>query len=120
VTPEKLGHFRYGSSQVNLIVDNIEPQTLAAKGFDDDGVPCQQWEILREDLFMGHCTNREVATTIGDTRSWGSNRGESWASVQMIRIANIGLAPGEATLDQLLREIKRGIYIEGHGSFSID
>jgi len=38
----------------------------------------------------------------------------------MIRIANIGLAPGEATLDQLLREIKRGIYIEGHGSFSID
>ncbi|MDH4361739.1 MAG: hypothetical protein OEY80_12050 [Nitrospirota bacterium] len=69
VTPEKLGHFRYGSSQVNLIVDNIEPQTLAAKGSDDDGVPCQQWEILREDLFMGHCTNREVATTIGDTRS---------------------------------------------------
>jgi TldD protein len=38
----------------------------------------------------------------------------------MVRIANIGLSPGEATLDQLLSEIKRGIYIEGQGSYSID
>jgi TldD protein len=120
LTPEKLGHFRYGSSQVNLIADNTEPETLAATGFDDDGVPCQRWEIVREGLFVGYCTNREVATTIGDIRSRGSNRAESWASIPMVRIANIGLAPGEATLDQLLSEIKRGIYIEGHGSYSID
>ena len=120
LTPEKLGHFRYGSSQVNLIADNTEPETLAATGFDDDGVPCQRWEIVREGLFVGYCTNREVATKIGDLRSRSSNRAESWASVPMVRIANIGLAPGEATLDQLLSEIKRGIYIEGHGSYSID
>ena len=35
-------------------------------------------------------------------------------------IANIGLEPGGATLDQLLADVKRGIYIEGHGSYSID
>jgi TldD protein len=120
LTPETIGRFRYGSSQVNLIADNTEPETLAATGFDDEGVPCQRWEIVQEGLFVGYCTNREVATKIGDNRSRGSNRAESWASIPMVRIANIGLSPGEATLDQLLSEIKRGIYIEGQGSYSID
>lgn len=120
LTPENLGHFRYGSPQVNLIADNTEPETLGATGFDDDGVPCQRWEIIREGLFVGYCTNRELASKIGDMGSKGSNRAESWESIPMVRIANIGLAPGEATLDQLLSGIKRGIYIEGHGSYSID
>jgi TldD protein len=38
----------------------------------------------------------------------------------MVRIANIGLEPGRATVDELLADVKRGIYIEGHGSYSID
>ncbi len=42
------------------------------------------------------------------------------AAVPIVRIANIGLEPGSATLDQLLGDVTRGIYIEGHGSYSID
>jgi len=38
----------------------------------------------------------------------------------IVRIANIGLEPGTATLDELLADVKHGIYIEGHGSYSID
>ena len=120
LTPEKRGTFRYGSPYVNLIADNTEPQTLAATGYDDDGVACQKWDIVREGLFVGYCTNREVASKIGDTRSRGSNRADSWASVPIVRIANIGLEPGSASLDDLIADVKRGIYIEGHGSYSID
>jgi TldD protein len=40
--------------------------------------------------------------------------------VPIVRIANVGLASGTATLDQLIADVKRGIYIEGHGSYSID
>jgi TldD protein len=120
LTPDKLGSFRYGSPHINLVADNTEPGTLAATGYDDDGVACQQWDIIREGIFVGYCTNREVAPKIGQTRSRGSNRADSWGSVPMVRIANIGLAPGKATVDDMVADIKRGIYIEGHGSFSID
>lgn len=120
LTPDKLGHFRYGSPFVNLVADNTEPDTLAATGYDDDGVACQRWDIVREGVFVGYCTNREVATKIGQTRSRGSNRADSWASIPIVRIANIGLEPGTARLDDLIRDVKRGIYIEGHDSFSID
>jgi len=120
LTMDKRGTFRYGSPHVNLVADNCEPETLAATGYDDDGVVCQKWDIVREGLFVGYCTNREVASKIGETRSRGSNRADSWGSVPIVRIANIGLEPGSASLDELIADVKRGIYIEGHGSYSID
>jgi TldD protein len=120
LTLDKRGAFRFGSPYVTLVADNTEPETLAATGFDDDGVACQQWDIVRDGVFVGYCTNREVAPKIGETRSRGSNRADGWSSVPIVRIANIGLASGAATLDQLIGEVKRGIAIEGHGSYSID
>ena len=120
LTPEKRGQFRYGSPCVNLVADNTEPETLAATGYDDDGVACQRWDIVREGVFVGYCTNREVATKIGETRSRGSSRADSWRSVPIVRIANIGLEPGQGLLDDLIADIKRGIFIEGHDSYSID
>jgi predicted Zn-dependent protease len=120
LTTDKLGTFRYGSPQVTLVADNTEPETLAATGYDDDGVACQKWDIVREGIFTGYCTNREVAPKIGAARSRGSNRADSWGTVPIVRIANIGLEPGQATVDQLIADVRRGIYIEGHGSYSID
>ncbi|QPD06145.1 MAG: hypothetical protein Nkreftii_003919 [Candidatus Nitrospira kreftii] len=120
LTPDKQGRFRYGSPDVSLVADNTEPETLAATGYDDDGVTCQQWDIIRDGIFTGYCTNREVAPKIGELRSRGSNRADGWSNVPMVRIANIGLEPGSATVDQLIADVKHGIYIEGHGSYSID
>lgn len=120
LTPDKRGSFRYGSTHVNLIADNTEPETLAATGYDDDGVACQKWDIVREGIFVGYCTSREVAPKIQEVRSRGSNRADSWGSVPMVRIANVGLEPGSSTVDDMIGGIKRGIYIEGHDSFSID
>ena len=120
LTTEKLGTFRYGSPHVNLVADNTEPGTLAATGYDDDGVQCQKWDVIRNGIFVGYCTNREVAPKIGAVRSHGSNRADGWGSVPIVRIANIGLEPGSATVDQLIADVTRGIYIEGHGSYSID
>lgn len=120
LTTDKLGSFRFGSRHVTLVADNTEPETLAATGYDDDGVACQRWDIVRDGLFVGYCTNREVAPKIGELRSHGSNRADGWGSVPIVRIANIGLDPGTDTLDQLIAGVKRGIYIEGHGSYSID
>jgi TldD protein len=120
LTPDKLGNYRYGSAHVNLVADNTEVETLAATGYDDDGVTCQRWDIIREGVFVGYCTNREVAPKIGQPRSRGSNRADGWGSVPIVRIANIGLQPGQARLEDMIADVKRGIYIEGHDSFSID
>ena len=38
----------------------------------------------------------------------------------MVRIANIGLQTGAGSPEDIIADVQRGIYIEGHGSFSID
>ena len=120
LTPDKLGHFRYGSEQVNLVADNTRPGHMASTGYDDDGVSGQRWPIVERGRFTGYSTSREVAGTIGEARSRGSCRADSWLSVPIVRIANVGLEPGDATLESLFAGIDNGIYIEGRGSFSID
>jgi len=120
LTPEKLGQFQYGSRHVNLIADNTREGQMASTGYDDDGVAGQRWPIVERGVFRGYSTSREVASAIGEKRSRGSCRADSWASVPIVRIANVGLEPGNESLDSLLGDVEDGIYIEGRGSFSID
>ncbi len=120
MTPDQLGKLRYGSPVINLVADNTRTGAMASTGYDDDGVAGQRWAIVEEGIFRGYSTNREVAGLIGETRSRGSCRADSWRSVPIVRIANVGLEPGKATFEELFDGVKDGIYIEGSGSFSID
>lgn len=120
LTPDQLNTHRHGASVVNLVADNTEAGSLAATGYDDDGVAGQRWDIVREGVFVGFSTSRETAPMIGEPRSRGSNRADGWSSIPIVRIANIGLEPGNGRLDDMIADVKRGIYIDGHGSFSID
>jgi TldD protein len=119
-TPEKLGRFRYGSPQVNIIADNTIPEYLASLGCDDEGVAAQRWDIIRGGILTGYATGREVAGKIGETRSRGSCRAEGWWAPPIVRIPNLGLEPGRGRLAELIADTADGIYIEGRGSFSID
>ena len=121
-TPEKLGKFRYGSPLVNFIADNTLSGGLATTGYDDEGVECQKWYIVKEGILVGYSTTREVAPLIGEVRSRGSARADNFYSFPINRIPNLYLAPGneKATPEELIQDVKRGIYIEGRGSYSID
>nr|MDJ0869190.1 TldD/PmbA family protein [Myxococcota bacterium] len=120
LTPDQLGTLRYGSPAVSLVADNTLPVGLASTGFDDEGVAGQRWDIVRDGLFVGYSTSREVAGAIDEPRSRGSARADSWASVPIVRIANVGLEPGDATLDELVADTRDGILIQGMGTYSID
>lgn len=120
LTPEKLNNFRYGSKHITLVADNTRPTAMASTGYDDDGVAGQRWPIIEEGILRGYSTNREVAHAVGEKRSRGSCRADSWSSIPIVRIANVGLEPGTETVDSLIGGVENGIYIEGRGSFSID
>jgi TldD protein len=121
-TTEKLGRYRYGSPLVNFVADNTLPGGLATTGYDDEGVECQRWDIIREGILVGYSTTREVARFIGESRSRGSARADGFASFPIGRIPNLCLMPGKtsATPEDLASEVKDGILIVGEGSFSID
>lgn len=120
--PSLLGNLQYGSPIVNFVADNTLVGGVASEGFDDDGVLSQRWHIVKDGVFVGYSTSREVAGAIGWERSVGACRADHWSSIPIVRIPNLGLAPGTEpmTPEDLIAGVDDGIYIEGMGSFSID
>jgi TldD protein len=122
VTRDKRGAFRYGSEAVTLMADNTLEHGLATQGFDDDGVPGQRWEIVRDGIFQTYSSGREFAHYIDEERSRGSCRADHWSSIPIVRIPNLLLMPGKQELnpDELIADVRHGLYFEGMDSFSID
>src|SRR5262249_55840652 len=68
---------RYGSPLVNMVADATHPTGPGSFGWDDEGTPAQQVDLVREGEFVGYLSSRETATQIGRASS-GSMRAESW------------------------------------------
>jgi TldD protein len=120
LTTEKLGNFTYGSEHVNLVADNTLDRGLATRGWDDEGVAAQRWHVVEGGRFGAYLTSRELAQVEGNTRSRGCNRAEGWNRIPIIRIPNLGLAPGEWDLEELIADTDDGIWMETNRSWSID
>ena len=120
LTLEKQGKLGFGSKHVNLVADATLPHALATFGFDDDGVEAQRWHIVKDGLFVGYLTSRELAHRVGDSRSRGCVRSDGWHHIPMIRMVNLSLMPGRGSLEDLLRDTDRGILMETNRSWSID
>jgi TldD protein len=119
LTPDHLGQLRYGSAVVNLVADATSPRGLGTFGYDDEGVPAQRVDLVREGRFVGYLTSRETAPALG-LASNGTMRAESWAFIPLIRMTNINLLPGSGTLDQLIAGTDDGIFMSVNRSWSID
>jgi TldD protein len=122
LTVAKLRHLKYGSDIVNVVADaRLEHGLgLGTFGYDDEGVPAQCTPIITDGLFTGYLSNRETAAAIGETRSNGTMRTESWNRLPIIRMTNISLRPGTWKYDDLIADTDDAILMETNRSWSID
>jgi TldD protein len=121
LTLEKYNNFTYGSPIVNIVADATVPGGLGSFGYDDEGVPAQRTDVVREGRFVGYLTNRETAPILGpDARSGGTARAESWNNIPIIRMTNINLLPGDSSLAEMIAGTDDGLFVETNRSWSID
>src|ERR1700740_137561 len=104
LTLDQLNKLRYGSDIVNVVADaRIEHgQGLGTFAYDDEGVPAQCTDIIKDGQFRGYLSNRETAHLVGLKRSSGTMRTESWNRLPIIRMTNISLLPGTWKLEDLI------------------
>ncbi len=114
--------FNYGSKQVNLFADKTQNGSLGAVGWDDEGVQTKQWDLVKDGTLVNYQAIRDQVHIIGEKESQGCCYADSWSSVQFQRMANVSLAAGKTPLsvEEMIKDVKKGIYIIGDGSFSID
>ncbi len=119
LTLDKLGAFRYGSDKVNMTIDATLVGGLGTFGFDDEGVPAQRADVVKDGIFVGYLTSRETAAKLGQ-RSNGTARASDWDRIPLIRMTNVNLEPGPWKLADLIADTDQGIYMQTNRSWSID
>jgi TldD protein len=122
LTLDQLNKLRYGSEIVNVVADARldHGPGLGTFAYDDEGVPAQCTDIIKDGQFRGYLSNRETAHLIGLKRSSGTMRTESWNRLPIIRMTNVSLLPGKWSFEDLLADTDDGILMETNRSWSID
>ncbi|HXJ46992.1 MAG TPA: TldD/PmbA family protein [Candidatus Dormibacteraeota bacterium] len=122
LTLDKLNKLKYGTELVNVVAD-ARPEHgpgLGTFAYDDEGVPAQCTDIIKDGGFRGYLSNRETAHLVGLARSSGTMRTESWNRLPIIRMTNISLKPGTWREPDLIAYTDDGIWMDTNRSWSID
>jgi TldD protein len=114
--------FNFGSKLVNIVGEKTTPGSLGAVGYDDEGVKAKRWDIIKDGILVNYQATRDQAHIIGERESHGCSYADSWNNVQFQRMPNVSLVAGTKRLtpDEMVKDVKKGIYIVGRGSYSID
>lgn len=114
--------FEYGSKLVNLVADKTQVGSLGAVGYDDEGVKCKKWDLVRDGILVNYQAIRDQVHMLDQNESHGCCYSQSWNDVQFQRMPNVSLEPGKEkySVNDMVKDVEKGIYIAGRGSYSID
>lgn len=115
----QLGKLRYGSELLQVTADATIPGAMGTFGYDDEGTPAQSVDIIRDGVWVGVLSGRDSAHLAG-LPPGGMVRCEAYDRLPMVRMTNVGLQPGEGSLDDLIAGTDDGILMAQNRSWSID
>ena len=101
---------RFGGSHLNVVDGARVPGLRGSYKYDDEGVPSTKTHLLREGVLTGRLHSRETAVALGEAPT-GNARAISFLHPPIVRMTNTYIEPGTATLDEVLSDIKDGLYV---------
>ena len=118
----KTKDFKYGNELVNLVADKTQVGSLGAVGYDDEGVACKKWDLVRDGILVNYQAIRDQVHIIDQNESHGCCYSQSWNDVQFQRMPNVSLEPGKEpySIHDMIKDVEKGLYLVGRASYSID
>jgi TldD protein len=86
---------------------------------DDEGVPGERKVLIEKGVLKGYMYDTLNAKLMGQ-RSTGSGRRESFKSMPLPRMTNTYLAPGDHSPEEIIKEVKHGLYCANFGGGQVD
>jgi len=110
---------RIASDVVTIVDDPTLPNSYGFYLYDDEGVRARPRYLILKGVVNEFLMNREYAAKL-NMPSNAAARASDYNREPIIRMANTYIAPGDHDFDELIRDIKRGIYIKTFGEWNID
>jgi len=118
IEPKLLGT-RIGSEVVTVVDDPTLKNSFGYYLYDDEGVEARERKLIENGVLKELLHNRETAA-IFQVKSNGSARADSYDAEPIIRMANTYMKPGDYSLEELIEDVKDGVYIKSYQEWNID
>ncbi len=101
---------RFGGHHLNIVDGAAVPGLRGSYRYDDEGVPATKTYLIREGVLVGRLHSRETAARMGEPAS-GNARAIDYQHPPIVRMTNTYIEPRNTTFDEMISEIKEGIYV---------
>jgi len=102
---------RFGSNELNIVDDATIPGLRGSYKYDDEGVPATKTYLIREGKLVGRLHSRETAAKMKE-KPTGNARAIDYCYPPIVRMTNTYIEPGAASFEELIGDIKEGIYVK--------
>lgn len=100
---------RFGQGILNVYDDGSIPNLRGTTLYDDEGTPARRNWLIRDGVLVGRLHSRQTAAKMGETAS-GNARAVSYRFAPIVRMTNTAIDNGTATFENMIKDIKLGIY----------
>ncbi len=114
----KIGE-RIGSDIVTIIDDPTAENVYGSFPYDDEGVKTRKKVLVENGILKTYLLSRETAYKLGMEPN-GSARAESIAYRPLVRMSNTYIKNGDHSFEELLEDIKFGVYAKGSRGGQVD
>ncbi len=116
ILKDKLGK-QIASELVTIIDDGTIPRKYGTEPFDSEGLPTQKRTIVKNGVFVEPLHSLETAARFNSTPN-ACGRAQDHHSPPICRMSNTFFAPGNSSLEDMIKSIDEGIYLkEGHEGY---
>lgn len=100
---------RFGSDILYVFDDGTLPGLRGTLKYDDEGTPASRTELIEGGILVGRLHSRETAAKMGEQPT-GNARAIDYRFPPIVRMTNTAIAPGTTSFEEMIKDIKLGIY----------
>ena len=102
---------KIASDVVTFYDDGTIDGAFGSFRYDDEGVPAQKAQLVKDGVVTGLLHNRETAQKF-NAEPTGNARAENFRVEPIIRMRNTFMAPRDHSLEELVEDIRSGYYLK--------
>ncbi len=108
---------KIGSKHVTII-DNASRDAFGYYPYDSEGIKTQKNILVEDGILISYMNSRETASKLG-MKPTGNARSVTYER-PIVRMSNTYLKPRDFKFDELIEDIKKGIYLKGSRGGQVD
>jgi len=110
---------RIGSDCVTIADDPTMENSYGYFAYDDEGVKARRRFLYKNGIINEFLHNRETAARL-DTKNNASSRAVNYDREAIVRMSNTFVMPGDTTEEELIEDVKYGVYMKSFTEWNID